>query len=184
MTWFRGSRRRNRRSDTIRLHFSDDKIADTKTRWESDIRAILSAVPPADLVGLGGIVVLASVRRGNREAQGKYCPATPRRDAEIQITSGVMNVPAPFNLLAIARRACIAHVLLHEVGHHVQTRRHGITKREIEFDADSYAKRMSRNLFPRRLGVAGFILFIIAFIMWIYPRRVIRRFLKPGASQS
>jgi hypothetical protein len=155
----RTTRTKARHALGVSVEFPAADIAHRR-RWTGDIRAILLAVPDDDISGLARVLVMQKLVEKRRELVGLYVPRDSNRGAEIHLSAGIMSAPFPFSLLAVARRPSIALVLLHEVGHHCHFKRHGIRKPRWESWADEYRDRMGRRLFPWRMGVSGFVVWV------------------------
>jgi hypothetical protein len=88
---------------------------------------------------------------------GLYYSATSGQAAEIHLSGSTLLTPWPLSIFAFVRRPVIAAALFHEIGHHVQHLRHGGADIDQEADADSYADRWMKRLYPFHLGVFGFL---------------------------
>jgi len=148
----------------ITIEFADADIPN-KRQWEEDIKTVLSVVPEKDLEGLGRIIVTEKLTFQDRETRGLYYQAQQGNAALIRLSTTLL-LPAKglSSQMTLARRSCVAHVLLHEIGHHYMA----ISKEPIPAPsqkfADAYAYKRGRRLFPWKMGISGF---LVTPILWL-----------------
>jgi hypothetical protein len=113
------------------------------------VAKLVGHVPDRDLIHLSHILVTDIPEKKwtrLKGALGAYCKKWSKQPARIEIY--LKNIFGNANLFYIkhcfALAECkLAHVLYHEIGHHVEkTRSHGITKKTKELHADKYASKL------------------------------------------
>ena len=120
-----------------------------KFDFEANIKSIIQKIPSQHILGLDKIqVVYCSPERKRRRARGFYYGKNEGEKFPkivICVNNILQNLPKPVLKLSFIPRLFLAETIFHEVAHHYQRLRHGISKHRWEKDANAYAKRMMKH---------------------------------------
>jgi hypothetical protein len=133
----------------VRISFDSQNIS-MPFNIEKVVEKLLSKVPKEHLIGLETIFIVDKIRykKGNN-INGLYWPKDDRRAAfiEIAVKDIYKDIPKFILYLPFIKDFMMADVLYHEIGHHYQNYKHGISKNTREKFADNYKTYMLRREF-------------------------------------
>lgn len=116
---------------------------------EKRINKLINYVPQKYLIGLDSIVIIDKIVR-KKDTAGLYIPKNKNELPRIEIAIDTIfnKVPTILLYLPFYSNFMIANVLYHEIGHHYQFQyKSGIKKKEQEYYADKFCKKMLTRAF-------------------------------------
>ena len=156
------------------------------------VAELLASVPPANLAGLGQVVLTNSAaltgsrrrqwtrRLGRKvrhsDAAGLYHRSWKGQRAwiELFVDQVIAGLPAVLLTIGIVRSMLFGKVLFHEIGHHI----HEVMRpehREREHVADEWASRLGRAHIRRRHPVARLVLRPVVWVVRLFGSKRSRR---------
>lgn len=164
----------------MKIEIDESVLKKYNFNFEKVIKSIIKNIPQEHILGLGRIWVTDSgFRKEQAHAYGYYYGK--REGAEtpaiiINITNLFNGLPKfIFYCLPLIPKLFLAKTLYHEVAHHYQRLRHGITKERWENDAEIYSKKMMVKMFGRSIDV---IKIIFGPITYFYKKFFTKKLLK------
>lgn len=137
--------------------------------FKKAINHIIDTVPQEHILGLGKIWITDSTfTKEEKNAYGLYYGKREGANIPtiiINIANLFDNIPKFFfYCIPLIPKLFLANTFYHEVAHHYQRLRHGITKQKWEIDAKSYSRKMMLRMFKGHILIIKLVFSPILFL--------------------
>lgn len=156
------------------IKIDDSLLGKYNFNFEKAIRSLIEIIPEQQLQGVGKVwITTSSANKKERRAYGLYYG----RQEGAEIPTIIINANNLFDgipkfifyCLPIIPNLFLARTFYHEVGHHYQRLKHGITKERWEDDAKSYAKKLMLKRFGKSISILNS---FFAPILFLYKKSI------------
>jgi len=145
--------------------------------FQKNIEIILGDIPSECLAGLHKIEVIGrSYDKKCKDSFGFYCGKQASEDKLPKIVLCVESIlqdmpPWIFIVISFLPRYLIAKTLFHEVGHHCQHMRHGVSGDYKEIDAKNFSRKLVRKFIRREFLWLWIILWPVIIVKRMFNKR-------------